>query len=318
MIVLRRLASIIAWGYISVIVVWFILWLFVRDEQLWWLATINRGAVLLFIPAPIAVLLAFFSAQRSARIAALAPLVLFLGLNWSYVIPQTEPQLDGMSLRVMTYNVLYSNTDYDAVANVIRSTQPDLLALQEVQPEMFEALVERLQVDYPYHLLGHWNMYGTTAAFSRYPLRDAYSLSLRFDRPATVLKVDVDGRPVTLISAHLLAYDSVRQQGRQAQIIIDEISELDEPVVLGCDCNSRETAASYRMLAQVLTNAARAVGWVLAPPSIAGAQRDVSMWHIDYVFYRGALKAVEVDSILDSGGSDHRAVVAILALETGN
>jgi len=60
------------------------------------------------------------------------------------------------------------------------------------------------------------------------------------------------------------------------------------------------------------------VGWVLSEPSIAGAQRDVSMWHIDYVFYRGALKAVEVDTILDSGGSDHSPVVAILSLDFGN
>jgi endonuclease/exonuclease/phosphatase (EEP) superfamily protein YafD len=321
--VLRRVASILVWSYIGFILVWFVSWLFVRDDQfdrltLEWAPMINRGAVLLFIPAPIAVALAFFGERRSARVASFAPLLLFVGLNWPYVIPQVEPQLDGAPLRVMTYNVLYSNTDYDAVARVIRTAQPDLVALQEVQPEMFRALVERLQVDYPYHLLADRNAYGTTAAFSRYPLRAGYSLDLRYDRPATVLKVDVDGRPVTFISAHLLAYYSALHQARQAQIIIDEALAQDETVVLGCDCNSRETAGSYRMLAQVMTNSARAVGWVPSEPSIAGAQRDVSLWHIDYVFYRGDLKAVEVDTIMDSGGSDHKPVVAILSLETGD
>jgi endonuclease/exonuclease/phosphatase family metal-dependent hydrolase len=49
----------------------------------------------------------------------------------------------------MAFNVLYTNADYDAVADLILEYQPDLVALQEVQPEMMRRLKERLKGSYP-------------------------------------------------------------------------------------------------------------------------------------------------------------------------
>lgn len=106
----------------------------------------------------------------------------------------------------MTYNVLYSNTDYDAIANVILTYQPDLVALQEVKVEMMDALKDRLVNDYPYSLMGTENDFGTTAVFSKYPFADSYVLNLQADRPATIVKTNIKGQNITFAAVHLLAY----------------------------------------------------------------------------------------------------------------
>ena len=92
------------------------------------------------------------------------------------------------------------------MANVILTHRPDLIALQEVQPDMMGALKERLEEEYPYSLMGFRKQYGTTAVFSRHPVTDSYVLDLKADRPAVVIKTKIKNREVTFIAAHLLAY----------------------------------------------------------------------------------------------------------------
>jgi endonuclease/exonuclease/phosphatase (EEP) superfamily protein YafD len=314
--------------YTTWISIWFALWLVVRDGW-WWLALLNRVAVYMFVPVPLMALLAVANRLRWVVGTALLPPLIFGALFWPYVIPRRAHALTGSTLRVMTYNVLYSNTDYNAVAGIIQTYQPDLIALQEVQPEMMEALIERLGTAYPYFLMGTEHPYGTTAAFSRYPVQEAYILDLTYDRPAVVLNVNVRGEAVTFISAHLLAYglewvrlsdvpkavtQRVHDQEYQAGRLIDEIQQPDRAAIVACDCNSQETAGAYRLLAQPLTNAARAVGWAIGPLSLSGAHRDTDVRHFDYVLYRGSLEAVEVDTVQDFGGSDHLPVIALLSL----
>jgi endonuclease/exonuclease/phosphatase (EEP) superfamily protein YafD len=292
------------------------------------MALLNRIVSPLFAPAPFAILLALVTRQGRALVVSLIPLLIFGGLFWPYLIPRPALVTRGPVLRVMTYNILYSNTDYDAVANVIRTYQPDLTALQEVQPRMMLELTTRLQDAYPFSQMGHEHPYGTTAVFSRYPMLNSRVLSLELDRTAVVSEVDVNGAPVTFISAHLLAYglqwvalpdipravqQRVIDQNRQASLLIKEVQSRGGAVILACDCNSQETSVSYRLLTGTMTNAARAAGWRMGTPAITGAQRDTDVQHIDYVFYRGALEPIQVYTVQAYGGSDHLPVLALFA-----
>jgi vancomycin resistance protein VanJ len=313
-------------GYVAPIVVWFGLWLIVRDGW-WWLALLNRIVPYLFAPAPLIVLIALAARKPGWIAASLVPPIIFLGLFGPYLVPQPIRPVDGARLSVMTFNVLYSNTDYDGVARAILAHQPDLVALQEVQPEMMTALTGRLDAEYPYALMGDAHPFGTTAAFSRHPIRDARILDLQADRPAVVLEVEIEGRAVTFISAHLLAYglewipwnefaptvtQRIFEQERQARLLVEEVKRHTGPVILACDCNSKETSGSYRILAEAMTNAAREVGWVNARPSIPDSRRDTDIQHIDYVFLHGPLDAVEVLTLDDTADSDHLPVLATL------
>ena len=306
--------------YVVAILIWFGLWLVVGDGW-WWMMGLNRYATnFLFRPAPFIFLLAFLSRRPSIIAATALPLLIFYFIYWPYLTPRPAIPLEKPDLKVLTYNILYSNENDQAIAQTIQGYEPDLVALQEVQPEMMDKLIHNLTEDYPHYQMGTQNPYGTTAIFSRTPFSKAYVLNLEDDRPAVVVQTMVQGQPITFISAHLRAYslywvplniiiptmnERTRNQARQAQIILNEIEKQDGLVILGCDCNSQETSVSRRLLNSQLYNAARQVGWRIGDAVPDDLRQDTNIRHIDYVFYKGSAQAVGAYHQLEAGGSDH-------------
>ena len=104
-------------------------------------------------------------------------------------------------------------------------------------------------------------------------------------------------------------------QNMQAKLIVDEIQEFEGIVILGCDCNSKETSSSYRILANTLSNSARVAGWSLFGETPESTKYDRNLQHIDYIFYRGELEPFQVVTIKNSGGSDHSPVLAFFEMK---
>jgi vancomycin resistance protein VanJ len=316
--------------YVSLISAWFVSWLLIGDDN-WWLISINHFVPYLFVPVLFFFAWAIFSRQFKVIILLPLPILIFGRLYHPYLLPKfTQPVETNSELRVMTYNVLYTNLDYDAVANVILAYQPDLVALQEVAPEMMDALEERLAIDYPYSKRETENTYGTPAIFSRYPLTDAYVLDLQAGRPAVVAKTNVHDKEITFVAVHLLAYGlwwvklkdipviivtRTAEQNRQAEILLEEIKNEAGMVIIGCDCNAIETSSSYRILDQHMDNAAREIGWLLSENEFPNVIPDTALQHIDYVWYRGNLEPMRVYTVNDNGGSDHLPVLAVFNLK---
>ncbi|MBK9926988.1 MAG: endonuclease/exonuclease/phosphatase family protein [Anaerolineales bacterium] len=318
--------SILVTGYVILIMAWFVSWLVVGDAN-WWLVLVNRLVPYLFIPVPILLFWSIRSRKYRDIVLLLIPALIFVWLYRPYVFPKNlqSGSSDGQ-LRVMTYNVLFSNFDYDAVANIVLVYEPDLVALQEVKPEMMDALKDRLAGKYPYSVFGTENDYGTTTVFSKSPLDVSYILDLQADRPAVVVKTKVHGRNVTFASLHLLAYNlwwtklkdipevvmqRTANQNRQAKILLNDLEKDDGIVIVGCDCNSYETSGSYRILEQSMESAARKVGWLLNKNELPNAKQDVVLQHIDHIWFRGEVEPVRMYKIKDDGGSDHLPVLAI-------
>lgn len=315
--------------YVIFITSWFILWLTVGDKS-WWLIILNRIVPFLFLPT---LLILFLLIQiRSLKVALklLIPVLIFGTLYFPYLFPRSPQTSANPNISVITYNALFSNTDYDHVAQVILTYQPDFVTFQEIQPVMMEELKERLGEVYPYSIMGHEHPFGTTAIFSRHPGTNAYILDVEADRTAVVFEAEINQKKIKVISAHLLAYglqwvkvpdmptaimERTVAQNRQAQLIIDEIRKFDGTVILGCDCNSKETSSSYRILANTLNNSARVAGWSLFGKTPENTKYDRTIQHIDYVFYRGRLQPFQVVTIKNSGGSDHLPVLAFFEVK---
>jgi endonuclease/exonuclease/phosphatase (EEP) superfamily protein YafD len=311
--------------YAILILAWFVSWLTVGDAN-WRLILLNRIVPYLFIPVPLFLVWGIYTRRSKSVIALFVPCLIFVWIYHPYLFPKIFPSSQSNSqLNVMTYNVLFSNLDYDGVANVILTYQPDLVALQEVKIEMMDALEDRLARDYSYSLMGMKNDFGTTAVFSKYPFTDAYTLDLQADRPATVVKVNVNGQNVTFVAVHLLAYNlwwtklkdipavvlqRTTDQNRQVEILLDELEEEDGIVIVGCDCNSYETSSSYLILRQSMHSAAQDMGWLLGKAELVNTRQDIDLQHIDFIWYREPLIPIGVYKILDSGGSDHLPVLA--------
>jgi endonuclease/exonuclease/phosphatase (EEP) superfamily protein YafD len=310
--------------YVIFITSWFILWLTVGDKS-WWMTALNTIVPCLFLPALL--LLFLFIRFRSLRVVflLLIPVLIFGTLYFPYLFPRTNKTNGNPNLSVITYNALYRNTKYDKVAQVILTYQPDFVTFQEIQPVMMEHLKQRLGEVYPYYIMGPKYSYGTTAIFSRHPGINAYTLDLGAGGTAVVWETQINQKKIKVISAHLLYYGLERvkvsdmpeaimegtvAQNMQAQLIIDEIRKYEGIVILGCDCNSKETSSSYRILANTLNNAARVAGWSLFGKTPENTKYDRNIQHIDYVFYRGELVPSQVVTVMDSGGSDHLPVLA--------
>lgn len=238
--------------------------------------------------------------------------------------------MPGDRLTVMTYNVLYSNLDYDAVANVILIHRPDMVALQEVLPAMMTALQDRLADEYPYSIHGTNHDYGVTAVFSHYPLAEKQILDLGEDRRAVIVRTQINEQSVAFASVHLRAYGlqwvrpltnipqeivlRTNAQNHQVELLWKELQHEPGYVIIGCDCNSKETSSSYRMLDQWFDSAAYQAGWQFPGIERPGATQDMDLQHIDFVWYRGGLEPVAAYEIRDSGGSDHHPVLALFDL----
>lgn len=93
-------------------------------------------------------------------------------------------------------------------------------------------------------------------------------------------------------------------------MLVEEVKKHEGIVVLGCDCNSKETLSSYRLLANKMKNAARQVGWRLHRNEFVNVKQDVNIQHIDYIFFHGQIEPIGVFAIKESGGSDHLPVLA--------
>ncbi len=308
---------------------WFACWLVVGDAN-WILVLVNRHIVYLFGVIPFLGIL-FLLLQRVKNIIWLIyPALIFITLYYPYFLPKNTSRSSNYNLvRVMTYNVLFTNSDDEAIAGVILNHLPDVLALQEVQPEMMSALEKRLGDEYPYSLMGTENDYGTTAVFSRHPVIESSVLDLQADRPDVVVKIEIEGREITFVSVHLMAYglqwaklrdipavtmERTFNQNRQAELVLERIKQEDGILIVGCDCNSYETSSSYRIFDGWLDNSAREVGWVVGGENLPGAKRDTYLQHIDYVWYRGELEPTNVFRVSDSGGSDHLPVLAVFSM----
>jgi vancomycin resistance protein VanJ len=76
---------------------------------------------------------------------------LFGHLFWPYRPGQVTDEMQ--EITVMSFNVLYSNSSYDAIVATIQAAKPDIVGLQELSPASAAAIVERLAADYPYSTL---------------------------------------------------------------------------------------------------------------------------------------------------------------------
>lgn len=315
-------------AYSVILSLWWVASLSVGDKW-WWLFVLNRFAPGLFVPALILFAQGLVYRRRAWLAACFIPAGIFLFLYWPYLLPR--PAVTEMvDLRVMTYNVLVSNTDYDAIASAILSHQPGLVALQEVHPGMMTELVARLEREYPYWQMATFHRNSTTAVLSRYPLQEAKIIELGWNRAAVVVEADVNGQAVTFISAHLLAYglqwyawheipaailERTQLQNQQAQMLVREVQQREGTVIMGCDCNATEISTTYRILEQAFMNTARVSGRSADKTSLEDTKPDRNLLHIDYIFFRGPLLPLGTYVAQDSGGSDHLPVLTRFSFE---
>jgi vancomycin resistance protein VanJ len=297
----------------------------------WWLFLLSSLSVYLFIPLPLVLLTAWRTRRRELWLGFFMGVGLWLYLYGALFWPETQAvQANDQILRVATYNALGTNPDTAGMLAVIRETNADVIAIQELNPELARALVNETSELYPYQTLQPEVGVTGMGIISRYPLQ-----SLPFQSEAAywigqpqLARLDFNGQAVVLFNFHAVppqagarhALDIPRAiratmgiRERQAEAIAALANQYPGPLIVMGDLNANDQSRAYRIATAQLGDAWRDAGWgygasfhgFLGPPFV----------RIDYIFYSHHWQAVSAEMGRD-GGSDHLPITADLLLTT--
>lgn len=237
-------------------------------------------------------------------------------------------------LRILCYNIHYGQGidgkyDLQRLADVIKGTRPDLVALQEVDVGVKRSgrihqarrLAELTGMAVRYGPTQHYQggLYGN-AVLTRLPIQDVVIQPLpytestpeRVTYPRGVIAITVcgpDGKPLRFISTHF-QHNVAEDRLAEAKAINKLFGRDDKmPTILAGDMNAVPDSDPIRELLKRWLNATD------EPASPTAPSRNPTS-RIDYIFYRPAsmLRVSHAEVIEESMASDHRPVLAVLEM----
>ncbi len=185
-----------------------------------------------------------FSPPRRARIMVIrVALCLWsgwiLGQTWLSHRPAGGEQ---ETYKLISFNVLESNPNRDAVVELIRDVDPDLVLILEYAGQWPDHL-QAIHDDYRYRVLQpRWHAFGI-ALFSKHPLKATEVVQLapeHTDAPMILTQVELGRATIRLAAVHLLAPRNPRMMGIRNQELRQVAARLtpnDDPTILVGDFN---------------------------------------------------------------------------------
>ena len=308
-----------------------IFWLFSRwllFDQAWPLAIINTTIFYFFVPLPILILAALYQRHKWAIVALGLPVGVFLFFWGALFLPNPSPSTGASAQEIiaMSYNVLFSNQTPGALATSIVSASPEVIGFQELTPQIIDSLGSSLSEIYPYGTFDLFEPQGV-GLLSRYPILSANKFSFPpRDNLALHTIIDWEGQPVHIFVVHFsannffdnsmaqlpqLALERYGQRANQITYLEKELSLIEEPIILMCDCNFTDTSEAYSRLNHVLNDSFRSAGWgfghTLKPQGI-----PFRVQRIDYIWHNNNFAPINANVGL-AGGSDHHPIISTLA-----
>jgi endonuclease/exonuclease/phosphatase (EEP) superfamily protein YafD len=252
--------------------------------------------------------------------ASAAALLLAVGLAgapvavaWTQLAPMAAADEPGTKLRVMTFNLAWSNGNLDAIEKEIVDADPDLLFLTEVA-NRHAPLLERLAARYP-----NRERALTDQFFGRVPLGAMQRIATQQYASLWVVESDLAGRKLTIFGGHPYPpigddWDRVNalwfsQTRAELAFIEGQNAEDRGAVILLGDLNATPWCERLRDLLHY-GKLKRAGGWLGTWPT------DVPGWAgipIDQVLISDDFRVLG-RSTTSGAGSDHRALVVDLLL----
>lgn len=308
----RAVRTVLVWLLLVPAAVWFLARTFGWDGGLWvqLLAFTPYVAAWTVIPVVVALI------ARNWAAAALAVLIAFgLGLA---VVPRVLADADrgpaqGVELRVMTSNLLFSDADATEVVRLVRENQVDVLAVQEFTEHGQAALkAAGLETILPFNQLApEWGASGS-GLYSRYPFTEQAAKRNGGGFQQAHATIQVPGAATIYVeSVHPLAPAAVDMvSGWSADLGAQVPAEGGIPKILMGDFNATLDHKPLRdLIATGYRDAADAVGkgWIGTwGPYDGDPIPPVTIDHV-LVDERIGVQDVQVHSVKET---DHRAVIA--------
>ncbi|MFI1933255.1 endonuclease/exonuclease/phosphatase family protein [Streptomyces sp. NPDC020330] len=218
-----------------------------------------------------------------------------------------------VELRVATINTNGGAADARAVVKLVRTERIDVLAVQQMPSGGVEALDRAgLGALLPYQEL---HPEDDSSIYSRLPLTAAGTTHGDTAWPQTFAEVTVDGRRVRFVAVHTYYPLGSPQRWSRDMAALTSLAQRAGPdtVFLGDFNASLDHAPMRDLLAAGLTDTHAELGRGWAPTWPVGHALLPPVVQLDHVLHGPGLAGVSV-SEHSVPGTDHRAVVATLAL----
>ena len=310
------------------------LWSFAASAH-WSIAFSNIFAAPFFLPLLFLVPAALLLRSRWLSVVTALPLVVFLLMFGTRFIPRAGPAAaGGTTLRVVTFNQLFRNTNITSLLAAIRAQHADVVALQELVPPVAEAIQGNLKTLYPYQILKPSNSVGGVGLLSRHPLEPADAVNGAAGQWAT-LHLGEQRITVVNVHVHFSGISRIRSQrfgslsyfrmydtsGRlnQANSLRQAARAVGGGLIMMGDFNTGDREPGHAVLASELHDAfgetGRGFGFTFPNDKRMGPITiPFPLVRIDYIWTRGSVVPVAAQVNCD-GGSDHCLVAADLRVE---
>jgi vancomycin resistance protein VanJ len=324
----RRMLIGAALVYSALLLVLVVLWALAPNAT-WWLAVTNLFAPHLWTPLPLLLIMGLAMRARALWLAIGLVGVLFVLVCGPQLLPPRPPRADGPQVRVLTLNQHRTNRRVEELVAALRVQNADLVALQEVSPEVAAALGQQLRELYPYQVLRPAADDSGLGLLSRFPLR---ALGTQGDQVGQWAQLLVGGSELTVANVHLpspsfaarplsfapavplpTSYDTTARDETVAALLEAAGAQQGPLLVLG-DFNLTEREPAYALLAAQLTDSYRAAGWGWGwtfpdTKRLFKIPYPYPLLRIDYVWARGVAPR-SAHTACGQSRSDHCAVVA--------
>jgi len=290
----------------------------------------------LLFPA-VALAIGWLAARRWKLAALMAPAILALVSGYAALfLPRPLPPASAPQLSVLTFNLHAERVALAPMVEVIRAAGADIVALQELSPEAARMFSAELGDVYPYRALHLHpsNPVMGQGVLSKYPLRDSvyWQVEMWHQRVTVTMRerdialYNVHPNIPFVLTASGLAFDAGKR-GRDIADILERAGRERTAVILAGDFNMTDRCAHYRRVTANYRDAFHDAGWGFgftfpdfsSPNALPRGLPRVALplpllTRIDYVFYSEHFQAAEALVWPSAGGSDHRPVLARLAI----
>lgn len=330
---LARFFGLLSLVYIALMGLYLLLRLTAGDSP-WWLALLHNFAPLLFLPAPILLIITFLPGAR--RLTAWMLLIVLIGVVWfgpDFLPSGAQTSQGGPTVHLISFNVYPHQEQLVNTEAYLMEQNPYVILLQEAGSYDLDRMTPALLARYPHRMIE--DRPRGRIILSRLPFIETDP-----DDPATPWQrvvLDLNGQAIALYNVHLLMplretpwiqlpllpefitrYD---ETARNAQItdLIAAIQDEPLPYIVAGDFNMASHALIYRDLAATMQDAFAQAGVGFGNTWPAGSFEELAhvstpLMRIDYVWHSASWRTLAAQTGPAGLGSDHLPLSVVLEL----
>jgi endonuclease/exonuclease/phosphatase family metal-dependent hydrolase len=250
--------------------------------------------------------------RNRKNISILMIITLASAITTLYLI-QIEWQKKTENIKVMTWNIhngvgIDDQYDIDRISSVIKTQNPDIIGLQEVEEDMAAYIADELDMEYIFG--ADYDDDEGNAILSKYPIEDVQNLYLSPDNARSLIRAEIiiDSEKWYFFITHLSLRPTEDNLRQTKQILSKVLKGYSRRVVLIGDFNFGPDSEQYDKILHHETIRLIDTYRHLNEDSGLTFRTDYLFRRIDYIFCSSDLKPT-ISEVVHSFSSDHCALL---------